>query len=334
MKKSINSSEGRSGLKGFEQGLGRIWSDLDGLPRLSPHRVLFYTFTGAIKSMAASPITAILSSITIIASLIVLAFFVLLLENLRTALADVQADLLVSIYLEDNVSNQRIDQLLVLIAENPNVADAEYVSSEKALKQFRNALGDQALILDGLDEHNPLPASIEVQLARSHDFETVFRSFADSFQSEAGVEHIQYSSALLSRLGVFMKWFGLLAAGLIVLVIALISFVISNTVRLAVYSHRAEIEIMRLVGATNRFIRAPFMIEGAVQGISGAVLAIFLLYVLFALLMGTFEGLSLFDTGLFNINFLSYTGMALVILSGLTAGLIGSFFSLRKFIGR
>jgi len=334
MSKNALNTRPESELKDFEQGLGRIWAELDALPRLSPQKVLFYTLTNALKSIAASPITAVLSSITIVASLVVLAFFVLLLENMRTALADVQTDLSISIYLQDDISNQQVDQLLVNLTGDPQIADAEFVSSSEALVRFRAALGDQALILEGLEEHNPLPASIEVQLVRTQNFEEGFRKFAESFSSQEGVEHIQYSSALLGRLGMLMKWFGGLAAGLIILVIALISFVISNTVRLAVYSHRAEIEIMRLVGATNRFIRAPFMIEGAVQGVVGGIVALFILFFLLTLVSGTLEGLALLEANYFNIHFLSITGMMLVVLSGLTAGLIGSYFSLRKFIGR
>src|SRR5207237_10573145 len=158
------------------------------------------------------------------------------------------------------------------IAETERTASVRYVDRTQALQRLRTELGDLGSALDGLPE-NPLPPSVEVTPAGSPG-PTEVRALAGRMGKLSHVVEVDYGREWLDRieaLGRAMRNFG---TGALALVLAAALLVVANTIRLAVYARRDEIEIMKLVGATDAYVRTPFLLEGMLQGLAGAMLAV------------------------------------------------------------
>ena len=149
-----------------------------------------------------------------------------------------------------------------------------YTDKAKALKNFRALLGDDASMLEGLEQENPLPASLDMQAVSAEQAESLFEEVSERFRGDSAVESVRYSRGGVQQLKKILSV--VRGAGIVGIVFLLIitGFIIANTIRLALYGHRMEIEIMQLVGARRAAIMAPYVIEGLVQGLLGAVVAI------------------------------------------------------------
>lgn len=209
-------------------------------------------------------------------SLLMLALFSLVSINLDHILQGVRGDIDVVVYLEEDIHAE--DQALLYkdLGSMVGVRAVHYIDRESALERFRTELGDDAELLDALSS-NPLPASFEVSLAAEVQDAARLHAFSTSVAEYPGVEEVVASVEWVQRLDRFSQIFMLVTAviGIIVLVSAV--FVISNTVRLTVQESADQVEIMKLVGATNAFIRTPFVIGGALQGAAAGIIAMVVL---------------------------------------------------------
>ena len=189
--------------------------------------------------------------------------------NVRDLFMAIESQNEMVVYLEDSVTEKGAQQLLQHVSELEGVASVRYVSKAEALQEQKEWLGEDAALLNGLEDDNPLPASLRVtltDLAKLSDVEAECRSFG-------GVESVSSPTYLAETLTGIQRI--LLTLGIAIIAILLLAslVVISNTIRLTVYSRRREINIMKYVGATNAFIRLPFVVEGIVIGLIAAVLS-------------------------------------------------------------
>jgi cell division transport system permease protein len=216
------------------------------------------------------------------------------------------------------------------VAALPEVRQVRFVSKEEALARFRERLRERGQVdLTGYLERNPLPASLEVTLVDAREYEPVVALLAARSDVVAEVVEVQ---ALIDRLTSVTNV--LRTGGFVVLVLIgfVVLFIIVNTIRLAVVARREEIEIMRLVGASDAFIRWPFIFEGAFVGLLGAGLALLLLALaappLGEVMYGFFRVLPL------ELGSLARDVAILVVGTGLGVGILGSWLSVRSYLGR
>lgn len=284
------------------------------------------------KSFNTAPLTSILTAFTISVTLLVFAVFILLIENIKGVIVSARTEVAVSIYFKEGVPTSEIAAMEKMIEARPYIEEAVYRSKEQALSEFRKTLGERAIILDGLERSNPLPASLEVTFKDEDGVESLYRPFAEELAGQPNVEHIEYSRSLIDRLSQFLRYFGLIGLLSVIFMLIVTGFIITNTIKLALYAHREEIEIMSLVGATDSFIRAPYMIEGFFQGLLGAFVAIFFTYLIYVFLGGFIAENEVFHIFLPALSFISLRSALLITVSGITVGALGSFLAVRSFL--
>ncbi|MEE9122230.1 MAG: permease-like cell division protein FtsX [Syntrophobacteria bacterium] len=291
--------------------------------------LLVYFLRKALGNIWINPFLSLVTLSTIAISMLILGLFSLIYLNVQQSLHQMGGELQITAYLQETISPEQAEVLRSKVADWPEVEEITYISKEQALARFRSQLREYAGILEGLKE-NPLPASLELTLMPQYGRSGNIKELSTRLGRLPGVAEVQYGRKWMAKLRVFvevMKLVGITVGGL--LLIATI-FVISNTIRLTFYSRREELEIMRLVGATDFFIKAPFLIEGLLHGLGGALLAAGGLSLLILFL---FSHLDLplrlavmagsLPTGQLVAGFLGL---------GLLLGVLGSMVSLRRFL--
>ena len=180
----------------------------------------------------------------------------------------------IQVFLEDDLSDDILSNIEDTAKKNPGVISIMFQSKDQALKQFKDEWGEEAYLLDGLENNNPLPDSYIIQVEDIKYAENVVKSL----KTLDGIEEVKYDKDVIDKLLIvanYIRFGGLIVIGILVFVSI---FIISNTIKLTVASRRREINIMKYVGATNNYIRGPFIMEGILFGLIGAVVSIFIVY--------------------------------------------------------
>jgi len=263
---------------------------------------------------------------TVAISLIVLGGFVILALNLNTLIRQIESKVEITVYLKDGISSIDVQNLQDKIIVWPEVADVTYVSKEEALNRLRRDLKDQPEMLEAISG-NPLPASFEIKLKNPRTADKV----AGKLKGEVAIDEIKYGQDIAKKLfavTTVIRWIGLV---FIILLCFASLVLIANTIRLAIFARRKEIGIMKLVGATNWFIRWPFIFEGIFEGLIGSALAVTVLYLANVFfLMKAEELIPFLPLSFSQILFIKLMfGLA---LAGSTIGAIGSMIALRRFL--
>jgi cell division transport system permease protein len=255
------------------------------------------------------------------AALLVLALFSIISINIGTLLDRARAGIDVRVFLEDGLTDDQVGEIQGQLSGMPGVSRVDYISKEQALADFRRELGNQTELLDTL-EGNPLPASFHLQLVQEALNADRQKEIAEQARRWPGVADVAFSeewTRILDRWNHIFSTATLLV-GLVVFISAV--FVISNTVKLTVASSARAIEIMKQVGATNGFIRTPFLVEGLLEGLFGGVLAMAVLIGTHAVLRPQIEGLIFFTPA----------QIAGFVAFCVGLGLIGSWAALLKYL--
>ena len=290
-----------------------------------------YCFEEAFAELWRNRLVNLVSIGTIAVSLVILGIFASLSTNLSALLEGWSNRVQVTAYLTDDARPTDREELESLLASLDEVESFEYVSKEQAIERFRSYFPELEG-LPGMLESNPLPASVEIQIADGHRAPEDVRQFADALKDGAGVESVDYDLLWIERLTAIIdlvRVVGFFIGG--AMVVAAI-FTIFNVVKLTVYGRQDEIGIMRLVGATHTYIRGPFLVEGMLQGGLGGALALGLLYLAHQFLLREVFSSSRLVLGAVGLTFLSPQALAMIVLGGMTVGLLGSTLSVRRFL--
>jgi cell division transport system permease protein len=233
------------------------------------------------------------------------------------------------IYLHDDLTPERLEALRLALSQAPETASLAYTSKDQALQQLRIRLGEGASVLEGL-QTNPLPASFTVTIRDEFRRPELLRESVERYRQLPEIEDIDYGERWLERFHTLVWTLEIGVIGIGGIMGVAVMFIIATTVRLALYTRAEEIEIMQLVGATLWFIKLPFFLEGVLQGVLGASLAVGFCYGLFSLLMTWIKpmGELLLDFSL--LQFLPLPVIASMLLGGALLGGVGSLFSLRQ----
>ena len=288
-----------------------------------------FSFRRAWQGFWRNALMSLAATLTMVLMLLLLSGFFILQNVLLASLAFVEQKVEVVAYVENTATQDQVDALIATVDAMPESASVEFVSREEALRRFREA--QEAQDREDLTKYlgaNPLYASINVKLRAPGDLDAVVAAMRDEpivrnvLNIEALVERVVTVTSLVRTAGVAM----VAIVGLIVL------FIIVNTIRLAVVARADEIEIMRLVGASDAFIRWPFVFEGALVGLFGALITL-------GLLIAAADPLSVAMVGFFNVlplqlGMLGRDTALIVLATGLGLGVLGSWLSVRTYLIR
>jgi cell division transport system permease protein len=268
---------------------------------------------------------------TITLSLLILGFFLVVFFNAKGLAEEWGSQIRITAYLTSAVNRQEIEFLLKKIRSWNAVQEVHYRSPEEALRILEEKLHEQKGLLKGLPR-NPLPASLEIRLKPAYQNSLAVQGLADQLREEPEIEELQYGAEWVERFSAFMVVLKVVALGLGGMLLVTTIFVVANTIRLNIFARREEIEIMRWVGATGSFIRAPYYIEGLLQGSSGACLALGILFLLYRLFLRVIYEPVQSLLGNFPIQFLTLEQTAAMILGGVVLGLLGSQVSVGRYL--
>ena len=262
-------------------------------------------------------------------SMLIVGCFLLLSENLGRAAELAQGKSRVDVYLSVNATQPQIAAVDRWLASHPDLARRRFVSREEALRRFVSYFANLQGIVTQLDG-NPFPASFEIDVAPNTMQSTAFLREAKALRGITGVDDVQFDWEWVRRLKRVVNVVNIagIVAGVVLALAA--AFTIANVIRLTMMLYREEIDIMRLVGATERIIRGPFLVEGFLQGAMGALLAVALLFISFVIARRTIAPAnSLAFSFLFN-GFLPWQKLGAIVLCGMFAGTFGSWMSVRE----
>ncbi len=209
------------------------------------------------------------------------------------------------------------------------VADTRFIPKEEALELLRKQMEQQASLLSNLSG-NPLPDAYEIRMTAGSQNDETIETLANQLESLPPVEDVEYGQRWLGRFAQIFVLFRILGYAISCLFFVATTFIVANTIRLALYARREEVEIMRLVGASDTYIRGPFYIEGLVQGTVGGIIGIAVLFAAFLLLSANLsQG---FSSVSIHIRFFSVGTTMLIILGSTIIGWLGCHLSLRQFL--
>ena len=264
---------------------------------------------------------------TVAVSLFVLGVFLILVLNMNRLAGMLESQVQISVYLEDHLTDREKRQIGYDIESLQGIDTVTYVDREEAKARLKERLGDQKYLLDALSEDNPLPDAFEVTVTTP----SVVESAAEAIDSLQGVEEAKYGQDVVEHLfdiTRLMRIFGFVLMGLLGGATLLI---ISNTIRLTVFARRKEIAIMKYVGATDWFIRWPFLLEGVGLGCIGGCIAAVALRSFYAAMAAKIYSTLAFFPLMPQYPFMNYVTLA-ILLAGIVIGAIGSVISLKRFL--
>ena len=275
------------------------------------------------------------ATVTALIAVFILGAFIPSFMYVRSAVDAQKAKVDVDVYISDNASIAQVNELkgrLDTLKTDGTISGFTYVSKDDALKIMRDRLRDPS-VLDQLPS-NPLPAKFNVQPAEAENANAVVAAIKDdpALDPTEGIVYPQTTADRLLTAAKFVQWAGFALIGILLVAAILL---IGNTIRLSIFARRREVEVMRLVGATNWFIRWPFMIEGVICGLAGAVVAVAMLW---GIKVGVVDAwASGADTALTKTGSTATTiGFPLLTLvlvgAGAVLGAVGSGITLRRFL--
>ena len=265
---------------------------------------------------------------TMVVSTLIFGAFLLLYLNVDRWVQGWRHPLTMSVYLADTIDKAAREQVIAFIKNLPGAQIKKFISKEEALIELKKALGPQAHLLDGIPG-NPLPASLEIIFEDTKSKKLSPQDIKKQIQEINGVEDVQYSEEWLDRFGGVMnmvRLVGLILGGLLGLGIL---FIVTNTIKLAIYTRKEEIEILKLVGATDWFIRIPFLLEGIIQGFFSGILTLFILFL--GYLVVSAQRMYFLRLSMLSFDFLPFEYSVYLLVTSVILGMAGSFIAIGRF---
>ena len=283
----------------------------------------------AIKDILDHRFISATTIITIAVSVCIAGAFALFLMNANDIMNAWKKSIRVMAYLKPDIPEIKIGELERRIQGMDGVRDVRFISKNEALQQLKSQMKRQPSLLENLKE-NPLPDAFEIRLEESFQNRDNVEMLAQRLKSLVQVEDVEYGQIWLGRFLSIINLFRLTGYAMGGLFFLAAVFIVANTIRLVFYSRREEVEIMRLVGATDGFIKAPFYIEGLIQGILGGMIGMTALFVIFMLVSFNVEqGLT---AGLFTVRFLPPGAFFGMLVCSMFVGWLGCYLSLKQFL--
>lgn len=267
-----------------------------------------------------------LASVTVLmACLVIIGLGAMLFFNINALLDKIESQNVIMVYIEDGTTDEQIEKLSKDIYGLGNIEDCIFVSKEEAFENSKKELGEDSALLEGME--NPMPDAYKVVVTDM----TLFKQTVTGLKGLEHIENVRENSDVAEKLIDIRQAVTIVIAGMVLLLFIVSLFIIANTIRITMFSRRLEISIMKAVGATNWFIRWPFMIEGIVIGIISSLVSMGVLAGLYYGVAYVFEDLlALFKP----VAFGQYAGYIFLLFAviGMFTGSVGSLFSMGRYL--
>ncbi len=283
----------------------------------------------ALKSLRRNITISVASILTVMATLFVLGAFVMISLNVKVGITDVESQVEANVALNDNISIDAQKNVLDKLNNIPEVVNISFITKQEALDQWKQQMGSKNKeLFSGMDEDNPLSSSYIVKVKSPDDIAKV----EASLKGLSGIYQISDGRDIVSKISAVTKTLKWVGGILFIILIGISLFLISNTIRLTLFARRTEIGIMKYIGATDWFIRWPFIIEGMMIGLSGAVVADIVIFNIYALAYNrSYHFVSTMMNLISPMYFVTNLSWAFII-GGILIGGVGSILSIRKFL--
>ena len=284
-----------------------------------------YSFRLAVQSLLHDKWINLLSVLTIAVGLLFTAITLLTVFNISLATKDLPEKFSIMLYLKEDLPQQDIETLMKTARKDPSVEKVKYITKEEAWKELKASLKNTDYVLEGVGE-NPLPDTVEIKMKSETISPETVKKLTASLKAIKGVSEIEYGEKFLTSIYSLSMGIKTVGAILIIIMSAGTLFVCYSTVKILFYRKNREIETYKLLGASKGFIRAPFIIEGAVIGLSGGVLSLIGIFILYYLvLLKVSLAFPIFKSFIFPINMLYALPAA-----GLLLGITGAVFAIGR----
>lgn len=289
---------------------------------------LKYFSIDAFKSLKRNRTLSVASIITVSLTLFMFGIFLIAMLNANKLVKNVESKLEVQVFLKEKISESDKNNIEKTVKNINGVVQVSYETKEQALEKYKEQLGEKNEgLLKGFDKENPLPESYIVKVKSPELVQVV----VSNIEKKSGVEEVVANRELVDRIAAFTKGIKWVGAAALIILIPISLLLIGNTIKLAVYSRRREIGIMKFVGATDGFIRWPFIIEGIVIGLIGSLISGLLLHYSYNLIYHKLS-VSVPMLNLVSSTYILGNVLWIFILSGIIIGSVGSIMSIRKFL--
>ncbi len=269
-----------------------------------------------------------LSSVGIVTvSLIILGASLLLVVNADKLANSVESSVEITAFLKEDVDKSDRLALEKQIHKLPDIDQVQFISREQALQDMKKSFGERADILDSLEKNNPLPDAFRIKTKQAE----AVPATAKKLEQMKGIDQVRYGQGVVERLLAITRWVRIACVVALALLTLAAVFLIATTIRMSVFARRREIGIMKILGATNWFVRFPFLLEGIVLGLTGGLLALLVVDLGYISLVNKLKQSIPFIQPVTDPHLiLSILGSMLCL--GIIIGAIGSWFSLRRFL--
>lgn len=290
-------------------------------------KTIAYFFREAVISMRRNGWMSMASVGTMAICLLVVGTALLLVLNTNRVVTSIESNIEIIAYIQTGTTAESSVQLGGQIRIMPEVAEVEFISKEKALESLTQKFGSQHNLIAALGGTNPLPDAYKIKAKKPDDV----AGLASTIAALPQVEKVRYGQGLVEKLFALTKWLKLICAGVMVFLALAAVFLVATNIRLTLFARRREIQIMKLVGATNWFIRWPFFLEGMFLGLVGAAIAAGILAVSYSVLIGHLQVTLAFIPLVADPKLLGqvYGGL---LAAGTTLGAVGTVISLFRFL--
>lgn len=290
----------------------------------------FYTLKQAFLQVFRNKNMALASIFAITAMLLILSIFFILVINVNTAAQTIQKDYdSIEVFLNEGVTEKESQPMIDELSSQEGVKEAYYKDKETALNEFRQRWGENAYLLDSLKE-NPLPDSVVIKIS---DLEKA-TAIAEKAATYEQTEDVKFYKTTVDKLLEATKFVQIAAIVVMAFLIIVSIVVVSNTIKLTVFNRAREINIMKYIGATNWFIRGPFLAEGIIIGVISAGISVgvsTLLYDRIVEKIGT-QVFSVLSMPMVPVSFLAYNFTWIFLALGISIGACGSIISMKRFL--
>ncbi len=291
--------------------------------------VISYLLKEGIKNVFKNKKSTVSSLMIMCATMLIFGLFFVIGENINAFVKEVADAQGMRVFIKNDATDSEIEEVGKQILEIEGVRNARYISKEEGLDSMRETLGDE--LIAGYTERNILPASYEVSLT---DLE-LNKEVQEEILKITNVTDIKSSNPVIEQIIRLAKGVKIITATILVLLIVISIAIIANTIKLTVHARRKEISIMKYVGATNSFIRWPFLVEGIIIGVVAGLISVGIIGGIYTYIFGKMSGTLFMEiANLKLIEFRDMFELILIVYLGLGVGIgaIGSSISMRKYL--
>lgn len=292
----------------------------------------FYTIKQGLVNIWKNKMFSLASIATMTACIFLFGLFYAIVTNFQATVKDVEAGVAVTVFFDKDISDQRIEEIGELIGERVEVSHYEFISADEAWENYKE------IYFDGNEEaaasfagDNPLANSASYSIYMNDV--SMQGTLVTYLKSIDGIREVKQSEMVANTLTDFNSMIGYISAGIILILLGVAIFLISNTITVGISVRREEIGIMKLIGATDYFVRAPFVVEGIVIGAIGAVIPLGILYVLYQKIVEYIGDKFNFISNMMkflSVNEVFHTLVPVALVLGVGIGFIGSRITIRK----